>query len=242
MSVDNELRIAVVDDMEQDRVLIAAETDAVLRSAKITHSIDCYADAGALLGAIRSGKKYTLLLLDVLMDEMDEMDGMALAKELRDRGNNTAIIFISISQEMACRGYRVDAARYLVKPLDREELKEALLHCYDQWQDKKEILLPTFHGQHRTSFTDIQYVEAYDRGTRFFLTNETVETKLKFSETEALLPKATFLMCHRAYIVNLALTKNIRQYEFIMKSGTVVPISRYRYNEVNRQFVDFVTD
>ena len=178
MSVDNELRIAVVDDMEQDRVLIAAETDAVLRSAKITHSIDCYADAGALLGAIRSGKKYTLLLLDVLMDEMDEMDGMALAKELRDRGNNTAIIFISISQEMACRGYRVDAARYLVKPLDREELKEALLHCYDQWQDKKEILLPTFHGQHRTSFTDIQYVEAYDRGTRFFLTNETVETKL----------------------------------------------------------------
>lgn len=89
---------------------------------------------------------------------------------------------------------------------------------------------------------DIQYVEAYDRGTRFFLTNETVETKLKFGETEALLPKSMFLMCHRAYIVNLALTKNIRQYEFIMKSGTVVPISRHRYNDVNRQFVDFVTD
>lgn len=239
MSIDNELRIAVVDDIEQDRVQIAEETDVILKSAKITHSIDCYADAEALLNAIRSGKKYALLLLDVLMDEMD---GMALAKELRDQGNNTAIIFISVSQEMARRGYLVDAARYLVKPLDREELKEALLYCYDKWQDKKEILLPAFKGQHRISFMDIQYVEAYDRGTRFFLTNETVETKLKFNETEAFLPKSTFIMCHRAYIVNLALTKNIRQYEFIMKSGAVVPISRYRYNDVNQTFVDFVTD
>ena len=239
MSIDNELRIAVVDDIEQDRVQIAEETDAILKSAKIIHNIDCYASADALLNAIRGGKKYVLLLLDVMMDEMD---GMALAKELRGQGSNAAIIFISISQEMARRGYRVNADRYLVKPLDREELKEALLYCYDKWQDKKEILLPTFNGQHRTSFMDIQYVEAYDRGTRFFLTNETVETKLKFGETEALLPKSTFIMCHRAYIVNLSLTKNIRQHEFIMKSGAMVPISRHRYNDVNRQFVDFVTD
>lgn len=134
MSIDNELRIAVVDDVEQDRVQIAEETDAILKSAKITHNIDCYASAEALLNAIRGGKKYVLLLLDVLMDEMD---GMALAKELRDQGNNTAIIFISSNQEMAHRGYRVNAARYLVKPLDREDLKEALLYCYDKWQDKK---------------------------------------------------------------------------------------------------------
>ena len=239
MSIDSKLRVAVVDDAEHDRIRNTKETEAILRSAKISHSIDCYENAEALLDAIRSGKKYVLLLLDVIMDEMD---GMALAKELRDQGNNTAIIFISSSQEMAHRGYRVNATRYLVKPVDREELKEALLYCYDKWQDKKEILLPTFNGQHRTSFTDIQYVEAYDRGTRFFLNNETVETRLKFGETEAMLPKSTFVMCHRAYIVNLSHVKNIRQYEFVMKSGVSVPISRHRYGEVNRQFVNFVTD
>ena len=239
MSIDNELRIAVVDDIEQDRVHIAEETDAILSHANIFHSMDLYADAESLLAAIRSGKKYTLLLLDVLMDDMD---GMALAKELRDQGNNTAIIFISISQEMARRGYQVEASRYLVKPLDHEELWEALMHCYEKWQDKKEILLPTNNGQHRTSFMNIQFVEAYDRGTRFFLTDETVETRLKFSEVEAMLPKSMFLMCHRAYIVNLALTKGVRQYEFRMKSGAVVPISRLRYNEISRYFVDFVTD
>ena len=239
MSMGNELRIAVVDDMEQDRVQIMEETDAILSHAQIAHSIDCYADAEALLDAIQGGRKYHLLLLDVLMDEMD---GMALAAELRKEGNPAAIIFISVSQEMARRGYKVEASRYLIKPLDQEELKEALLYCYDKWQYKKEILLPTDHGQHRTSFSDIQFVEAFGRGTRFVLSDETVESRLKFSEAEALLPKSSFILCHRAYIVNLALTKRIRPYEFAMKSGAVVPISRLRYNEINRQFMDFFRD
>ena len=239
MLIGNELRIAVVDDIEQDRILIAQETNAILNHASIPHRIEQYADAKALLDAIRDGAKYNLLLIDVLMDEMD---GMTLATELRKAHNNVAIIFISVSQEMARRGYHVNASRYLLKPLNRVELKEALLFCYSKWLDKKEILLPTDLGKHRVSFKEIQYVEAYDRGTRFCLMNETVESKLKFNETEALLPKSTFIMCHRAYIVNLALTKGISQYEFRMKSGAVVPISRYRYNDVNQAFVDFVTD
>lgn len=238
MLTNTELKIAVVDDIEQDRIQIADMTKEVLCHANIRHSISGYADGKFLLDDIRSGKKYNLLLLDVLMDEMD---GLTLAKTLRDQGNNTMIVFISTSQELCRRGYLVDASRYLVKPLDKEELKEALIHCCEK-QAKKEILLPTDKGLHRTSFADIQFVEAFDRGTRFVLTGDTVETKLKFSEVEAMLPKSSFILCHRAYIVNLALTKHIGQYEFTMKHGATVPISRLRYNEVNQQFVDFVTD
>lgn len=233
-----ELKIAVVDDMEKDRVQIADMAKCILCNEKISHSIDSYADGKSLLDDLRSGKKYNLILLDVLMDEMD---GMALAKSLRDQGDSTMIIFISISQELCRRGYHVEASGYLVKPLDKEELKEALLYCRERLA-KKEILLPTDKGQYRTSFADIQYVEAFDRGTRFVLTDETVETKLKFSEVEAMLPKASFLLCHRAYIVNLAQTKRINQYEFLMKSGVTVPISRLRYNEINRQFVSYFRD
>lgn len=91
--------------------------------------------------------------------------------------------------------------------------------------EKKEILLPTIRGKHRTSFTDIQYVEAFDRGTRFVLANETVECRLKFNEVEALIPKSSFLLCHRAYMVNLSCIKYIRPYEFSLKSGETVPIA-----------------
>ena len=239
MSSEWELQIAIVDDLEQDRMLVADLTEKILQKEKISHTIHIYENAQALLDAIHSGRQYNLLLLDVIMDEMD---GMTLARELRNQGNSNEMVFISSSQELARRGYYVKAARYLLKPVDEAELAEALLYCYQIQHAKKEILLPTEKGQYRTSFPDIQLVEAFDRGTRFVLDGETVETRLKFSQAEAMLPKSSFLHCHRAYIVNLAQTKRISQYEFTMKSGKVVPISRLRYQEIYRQFMEFFRD
>ena len=234
-----ELKIAVVDDSQQDRFRITEMAGNILGEARITHSIDTYVDGAALLEALRSGKKYNLLLLDVMMDEMN---GIALARALRDQGNQTMIVFVSSSHEMARQGYKVNAIRYVVKPLDAEELKEALLYCHREWQTKKEILLPTENGHHRISFPDIQFVEAFDRGTRFVLSGETVYSSLKVSEAETLLPKSGFILCHRAFLANAANVKRIRPNEFVMRSGDLVPISKHRYAEVSRRFFDCIAD
>lgn len=236
VSAENELKIAIVDDLENDRVQIQAMANRVLQDADIPHNISCYKDGAALLNDLRDGRNYHLLLLDVLMDEMN---GITLAGQLRAQGNETMIVFISSCQEMARQGYKVRAMRYLAKPLEQEEVAEALLACHEEWQAKKEILLPTDHGQYRISIPDIQYVEAFDRGTRFVLRSEMVETRMKLSQVERMLPKSTFVQCHRAYIVNMAHTRRISQYEFLMKSGSTVPISRLRYPDVHRLFVRF---
>lgn len=239
MKTGNELKIAVVDDMEHDRVQIANMTKKLLRDENISNSISCYTNAGALLEDIQNGVKYHILLLDVMMNEMD---GMELAAKLRRQQNKTDIIFISGNCEMALRGYEVSAARYLAKPLEEGKLKEALRYCCRLYHEKKEILLPTENGQQRISFTDIQYVEAFERGTRFVLLHETVETKLKFSEAEGILPKSLFILCHRGFIVNLSCVKHIRPYEFELKTGAVVPIGKPRYYEINKRFLHYITD
>lgn len=239
MSAGVELKIAICDDSAQDLALITETTRQVLQRVKISHSVAVYTRSKELFSAIQSGKRYNLLVLDVMMDELD---GMQLATQLREQDEQASIVFVSSNREMALHGYKVSAARYLTKPLNEDDLQEALLYCCRQWQRKKEILLPTVGGQHRISFAEIQYVEAFDRGTRFVLADEAVETRLKFSEVARMLPQTSFVLCHRAYIVNIALTRRIRQYEFTMKSGATVPISRYRYNEVNRQFVEYLTD
>lgn len=87
MLIDNELRIAVVDDIESDRVQIMTQTKDILEHANISHSMDCYEDGKALLDEMHRGRKYDLLLLDVLMDEMD---GITLAAELRSCGKTAA--------------------------------------------------------------------------------------------------------------------------------------------------------
>ena len=65
---------------------------------------------------------------------------------------------------------------------------------------------------------------------------------MRLSQVEGMLPKSMFVQCHRAYIVNMAHAKRISQYEFLMKSGITIPISRLRYPEINRLFVQFFMD
>lgn len=57
------------------------------------------------------------------------------------------------------------------------------------------------------------------------------------SEVEELLPTDKFILCHRAYMVNMSEIRVIRRYEIELKSGEVIPVSRNRYNEVYDKFV-----
>ena len=50
---------------------------------------------------------------------------MALAAVLKKYPDTPNVVFISTDREMAMQGYRVDAKRYLPKPLDPELLREA---------------------------------------------------------------------------------------------------------------------
>ena len=239
MPIDYKVKLAVCDDERRDCIEISSMAKKILREANISHSISAYDNAKALLADIQNGIQFQILLLDVMMDEMD---GMELAAELRKLENKAAIIFISINREMALRGYEVSAARYLEKPLHEEKLKEAILYCCRNQQEKREILLPTVQGQCRVLVSDILYVEAFDRGTRFVLEDESVECRMKFGEVEAMLPKPTFLLCHRAYIVNLSCVKYIRNYEFELKNGQIVSIGKGRYSEVHKKFVAYLAD
>ena len=239
MLTDMELKIALVDDSESDREQIGGMVREYMDRLGGAYTMCVYSGGQALLDDIHSGKRFNLLLLDVMMGEMSGMD---LAAELRRQQNKSFIVFISNNREMALRGYEVSAARYLTKPLVREKLEEALLHCYKCWQEKKEILLPTDHGQCRISYADIEFVEAFERGTRFVLVGETVDSKLKFSEVESMLPKPAFIHCHRAYIANVAHVRRLRPNVFEMRSGATVPVSKHRYSDVSRRFFDFIAD
>lgn len=239
MPNENKLKIAICDDQQTDLIRISKMTEQLLRDAGICHSISSYESAKALLADIQKGAQFHILLLDVLMGDMD---GIELAAELKRQENKSSVIFASSNREMALRGYEVSAVRYLVKPLDAEKMREALIYCIGIWQEKKEILLPTGRGQYRISWSDIQFAEAFERGTRFILSNEIVESRLKFGEVEAMLPRSAFVHCHRAFIVNLACVKAIRPYEFELRSGQLVPIGKGRYTEVRKRFINYISD
>ena len=234
-----EFCIAVCDDIAADKEQIVSMTKEIMAAHSKTCEIDAYDSGKALLDSLKNGKSYDIMLLDVMMDELD---GMKLARLLRAKGNDASIVFISVNREMALYGYEVSAVRYLAKPLDAGKLSEALSCCVDRAQVKKEILLPTEQGHHRIAVKDIHYVEAFERGTRFITKDKVITSRLKLAEAQEILPDAVFLACHRAFLVNLSMATSIQKYDFVLTDGTSVPVSRDRYAEIQKVFIDYVNN
>ena len=153
-------QIAVCDDEQSDLHQSVQLTERILQEADIPCAVTAYGSGVTLLSEIQRGRHFDLLLLDVIMDTLD---GMALASHLKEQADPPDIVFISADRDMALLGYYVNAKRYLAKPLDGEELREALLYCYQEMQRRAggsdQILLPTDAGHLRVSLRDIRYAE-----------------------------------------------------------------------------------
>jgi len=231
------IRIAVCDDEAIDREETIRLTADIFREEDIPFCIEAYGSGTALLGAIQGGARYHILLLDVMMEGLD---GMELAAALRAKGNEASIIFVSSNREMALRGYEVAASRYLAKPLDAERLHEALMYCYERGYGEREILLSAAKGKSRILFSDIICAEAWERGVRLTLRDGQTDANIKISDLAAMLPERQFVLCHRTVLVNLAYVRSIRYCELELKSGRVLPISKYRQTDTRQKLIRYL--
>lgn len=230
------IHIAICDDEAADRRQIEMLVKEIMEDERIAVATSTYESAEPLLTDIKSGVRFQILLLDVMMDNLD---GMKLAVALRELGDDTSIVFISSNREMALRGYEVEASRYLGKPLERSHLQEALLFCVKKFQEKKEILLPTRRGQRSIPYSQIVFGEAVDRVTRLTLSAGIEETVLKFSQLVGQLPQRQFVLCHRSYFVNLDYVSYLRSRELELSTGEVLPVSKYRLEELQKKMVGY---
>ena len=223
------MQLAICDDKPEALGQLATLTREVAAQEGIRCEIAQYGSSLRLLEDIRQGVVWHALLLDAAMDELS---GVGLAAALREMGQNTPVILVSDSPGMAPMGYEVSALRYLLKPIDPEKLREALRLCRPDAPQTREIVLPTQRGLRRLPVSGIVYAEAWGRGVRLTLQDGQEYLPLKISELEKLLPGDGFVVCHRTLLVNLACIRYLRYCELELCTGAVLPVSKYRMNDV----------
>lgn len=233
-------RIAVCDDEQYDLEQVIEKTKEILEFEKISYEISPFESSQKLLEAVEEGKEeYHLLILDVLMEELNGVD---LAGRLRRIGEDMMIIFISSSPDFALMGYEVEAARYLVKPVREEKLREALLHCKKYFSRKKEILINTADGIRRVSLNKLFYVEICKRGTLLYVEGEQIRARNTISEIEQEVRPADFCRCHQSFLVNMSYVEAIRRYELTLQGNIKVPISKLRYDSTREKLLHYALE
>ena len=117
-------RLAVCEDDEAILTQLHAYCHEILTEDNIEHRIEDFHSARELEQALLAeDKPFDLLLLDI---RMEGMTGMELARSLRQRGDRVSVIFVSGYDEYLPQGYSVQPIHFLLKPVSREALAEAL--------------------------------------------------------------------------------------------------------------------
>ena len=217
------MRIAVCDDEEKFRTQEKNLIDKLAGS--IDGIVDAYSDGRKLLEAFDKNP-YDVLFLDI---EMPAMDGITLAKKLRERSDSIYIVFLTGHVEYALEGYEVNALRYLTKPVQEDKLREVLRFVMDQSTSKRQILIKVDGEETLINVTDIIYLEAQNQYVMLYTTGGEHLVRYNISDFEEQLKNDGFFRAHRGYLISLAKVKKLVKSEVLMESpgGDIsLPVSR----------------
>lgn len=181
-----------------------------------------------------------LLFLDIYMPGKL---GTEVAKELRDMGNNSKIIFLTTSVNHALEAFRVDAAQYLVKPVLEKNLFFVLNRLLKEIErERKKYLLLRIDGKIcRVALQDIVYCEAQRKYQHLYLTDGTCALlRLTMTEIYKMLSDyVEFVKVGVSYIVNLEHIGNLNSQELQLDNGEKLHLPRGAYQPLKEQYFQY---
>lgn len=135
------MEIAICDDERKICQLLQNKIEKYYFSQDLPFNIYIYEDGNSLLES--NLNKIDVLFLDI---DMPGKNGMEIAHELRNYNKDLLIVFLTAYSEYVFESFKVDTFRYLLKPLDDQELVEVLDAALDRIQiDKDEYFNFHFH-------------------------------------------------------------------------------------------------
>ena len=234
------MKIAVCDDNEIQLDLMSKYIEEWATNRKADIYIDTFESAEEFLFKWEDYQKYDIIFLDI---EMKMMSGTELSNIIRKRNKTVDIVFATGIFKYALHGYKVGALQYLMKPIKKEDIAECLDNTKNRIQDEndssKYITIEMPKKSIKLNYDDIQYCIMFSPYIDIHTNSDKITLRKKISDIEMLLPKTTFIRCHRSYLVNLKYIKTVTKDNIILDSGVKIPISRGKYNEVNDAFINY---
>ncbi|WP_456442042.1 LytR/AlgR family response regulator transcription factor [Psychroserpens sp.] len=191
-------------------------------------------------------KNPELVFLDI---EMTDGTGFKLLESIEDI--QFSVIFVTAYSAYAIKAFKISAIAYLLKPINPQELIEAIekyqkeiglkgIHnklevLLGNQSNVKKIAFPTSEGIELVKLNQIVHCEADDNYTSIFLANEKrIVVSKTIKEYDTMLSDFGFYRIHQSHLVNLdyiaKYNKNDGGY-VVLENGKKLPVSRRNKQE-----------
>ena len=226
-------RVAIVDDSTTDAEFVKdiLNSWADLRQANIQAEV--FPSAETFLFQYAEDKVWDILLLDI---EMGAMDGVTMAKRVRQDNEAVQIVFITGYSDYIAEGYEVAALHYLMKPVNREKLLIVLDRAMEKRKQEERCLNLEAYGEMvRIPFYEIRYLDVHQNYVTVHAKSDyTVKRTLGDFEKEL---DDRFFRVGRGMILNLKFIQRVTKTEVRLSDSTVLPLPRGAYEPLNRAII-----
>ena len=211
------LRIAICDD--DIRFTSKLEDILIQESRKkgIKSEIDVFFDGEGLVNSISNGEHYEIILLDI---EMEKMDGITTAKNIRSIDKTALIIYISGYDEYLKELFEVEPFRFISKPLNVNKFKEYCASAIKRVEEQSENFEFSFNRENkRVLLNDIVYFESVGRTIKIHMCNGNEELyygKMNKIEKELQNCRNHFIRIHQSFLINYAYIKKMTFSEIVI--------------------------
>ncbi|MCD6062364.1 MAG: response regulator transcription factor [Flavipsychrobacter sp.] len=222
----------IVDDEIKAIELLEYNLGIFYKNIQVVGTYSRWDDA---IDAIRASD-VDILFLDISMQDKNGMDLVRYAPNLQSE-----VIFVTAHADYAVEAFRLSAAGYIVKPIDKTEFVATLDNVLEKIRNKrlaKKALSSEVHIQKRigipsgkaidyVNIQDIICLEAVNSYTKIITDETEILSSYNIGKFKELLDDAMFYQVHRSYIINL---NHIRRYEasgfVIMSNSKEIPLSK----------------
>lgn len=171
---------------------------------------------------------YDIMFIDI---ELNEQSGIEFGYKLRQKYPDILIIITSSHPQYLIDGYKIDAKRYILKPIDKQ--------LFDI--EMEDVLSSSFFKQHfgfydsniapyKIHYSEIMYVEFLDRKTHVHLLNGNILIcTYTLKQWSTILNNKGFAQSHKSFIVNLYHISGFASddKEIILSNDEKIPLSRH---------------
>ena len=226
--------IAIVDDEKSIRVQIKF----LVEKNYIKAIIDTYSSGEDLLQSTRG---YDIVFLDI---KMDGANGIDTARALRQKAEDTILIFITGIKEYVFDAFDVGAFHYLVKPIDEMKFnvvyERALAEVKKKTQHQSELLFVKTRNRNVTfKQNEIIYIESRAKKVEIHTGTDTMEVYAAIGELEKQL-MAGFYRCHRGYLVNMAFIVEYSNDSITLNNGETIILAKEKYGDFVKTYMRYL--
>ena len=194
--------------------------------------IECVHDPHALKKA--AVQKADMIFLDI---DMGDVNGIALARQMRTIRKDAVLIFVTNYGEYAAEGYEVSAFRFLPKLQLAEKLPDYFRQALAACRSRTRTLNVLCDGEGTNIVLDeLVYVETEERMHRAEPAAQ-LKSRMSLRTMEEKLAEDGFLRIHNSFLINMSYIAALQTSGVTLTTGQTLPISLHGYKTIKTKYM-----